>query len=320
MSDRKVSIIIPCYNSENFLEYTLKSVLAQSYSNWECIIVDDGSTDATINIIANFNELDNRFKIYYRNSNKLKGPSSCRNIGLEKATGDYIIFLDSDDLLATFCLQERLQFALENKECDIWIFTTKTFLSHPEDEYNIFNQKLGKNQSYLESFLTGKFPYCIMGPLWKREVLIDLKGFDEKLVIFEDPDLHIRAHAFDLQVKTAEKVNPDSFYRLSSKSRFDTTKPQLIIKLNSARYFFKKHLPAFGPQITFNAVQFFRTFILPLADVTVVYKFYFLFIKDGLFNFKQVTLLPLLISSNIVGITKQKGLGFYRLQKFIFKK
>lgn len=94
--NNKVSVIIPCYNQANFLEETLMSVLKQTYINWECIIVNDGSTDNTQSIAKTWEEKDNRFKYLYK---KNGGLSSARNFGLEHAEGDYIQFLDSDDLI-----------------------------------------------------------------------------------------------------------------------------------------------------------------------------------------------------------------------------
>jgi glycosyltransferase involved in cell wall biosynthesis len=92
-----ISIIIPCYNQGEFLDETLKSVLKQTYTNWECIIVNDGSSDDTEVIAEKWIEKDSRF-IYLNKENG--GVSSSRNLGIEKAKGDFIQFLDADDLLA----------------------------------------------------------------------------------------------------------------------------------------------------------------------------------------------------------------------------
>jgi len=95
-----VSIIIPTYNRAHLISETLDSVLSQTYANWECIVVDDGSTDNSLNIIQQYCERDDRFKFFARPSNRNKGASCCRNIGLENTKGKYIQFLDSDDLLS----------------------------------------------------------------------------------------------------------------------------------------------------------------------------------------------------------------------------
>lgn len=101
----KISIIIPCYNQAQFLPETLQSVLDQTYTNWECIIVNDGSPDHTEEVALEWCEKDQRF-IYLKKENG--GLSSARNAGLEIAKGDYIQFLDSDDLLNEFKFEYQL--------------------------------------------------------------------------------------------------------------------------------------------------------------------------------------------------------------------
>jgi glycosyltransferase involved in cell wall biosynthesis len=86
-----VSIVIPNYNRESLIEETLNSVLQQTINNWECIIVDDGSTDNSINLIKHFTEKDNRFKLILRDR-KPKGASTCRNIGIAHSRSQYIVF------------------------------------------------------------------------------------------------------------------------------------------------------------------------------------------------------------------------------------
>ena len=106
-----VSIIIPVFNREKVLKETLDSVLNQSYPYWECIVVDDGSMDSTTDIMNTYASRDERFSFYSRlDTIKPKGVSACRNIGIEKAKGDFIIFLDSDDLLAPNCLDNRIKY------------------------------------------------------------------------------------------------------------------------------------------------------------------------------------------------------------------
>lgn len=92
----KVSVIIPCYNSEKYISKCLNSILNQTYSNIEIIIIDDGSTDNSVNIIQN--NIENRSNVIFI-KNKNNGVSYTRNLGLEKASGKYVMFVDSDDYL-----------------------------------------------------------------------------------------------------------------------------------------------------------------------------------------------------------------------------
>ena len=102
-----ISVVIPAYNAEQFLDETLESVLSQTYENWECIIVNDGSTDNTESIAKKWCEKDARFRYFYKENS---GASDTRNLGIKKARGEYIAFLDADDLY----MPNFLEICLEN--------------------------------------------------------------------------------------------------------------------------------------------------------------------------------------------------------------
>ncbi len=107
-----VSIITPCYNSEKYIADTIKSVLAQTYKNWQWIIVDDNSKDNSVAIIKSFNDK----RIIVIESKKNQGAAIARNIALEKAEGRYITFIDSDDLWKENFLEKSLKFLQKNNE------------------------------------------------------------------------------------------------------------------------------------------------------------------------------------------------------------
>lgn len=107
-----VSIIIPCYNTEEFIERTIKSVLNQSYQNFEIIIVDDGSTDNTPKIIQRYASNDKRIK--YFSISHTGRPSVPRNYGVSKSSGKYIAFLDSDDLWTREKLKYQVNYLTNN--------------------------------------------------------------------------------------------------------------------------------------------------------------------------------------------------------------
>lgn len=107
-----VSIITPTYNSERFIAETIVSVQAQTYQDWEMIIVDDCSTDKTAEIVASFQEKDSRIKYFYNSTNK--GSALSRNLALQKAKGKWIAFLDSDDLWLPDKLEKQIEFMTKN--------------------------------------------------------------------------------------------------------------------------------------------------------------------------------------------------------------
>ena len=99
-----ISVIVPCYNQAQYLDECLQSVLDQTYEDWECIIVNDGSPDNTEEVAKKWVEKDNRFKYFYKENG---GLSSARNFGIERANGEFIQLLDCDDYIAKnkFALQ-----------------------------------------------------------------------------------------------------------------------------------------------------------------------------------------------------------------------
>ena len=110
-----ISVIIPAYNAEQFLDETLESVLSQTYENWECIIVNDGSTDNTESIAKKWCEKDARFCYFYKENS---GVSDTRNLGIKEARGEYIAFLDADDLYMPNFLDVCLENLVE-KDVDL---------------------------------------------------------------------------------------------------------------------------------------------------------------------------------------------------------
>ena len=108
MKNDLISIIIPVFNVEKYIADTINCILNQSYQNWEAILVDDCSTDGTIEIIKSFALNDSRIKLIVLETNS--GPSTARNVGLDQARGNYIAYLDSDDLWMDNKLMDQLNF------------------------------------------------------------------------------------------------------------------------------------------------------------------------------------------------------------------
>lgn len=113
MEKSLVSIITPSFNSEKFIADTIRSVQNQTYLNWEMIIVDDCSRDQTVSIIEHFVANDNRIRFFQLDKNS--GAGIAREMALSKAQGDYIAFLDADDLWKPLKLEKQLQFLKDNK-------------------------------------------------------------------------------------------------------------------------------------------------------------------------------------------------------------
>ncbi|GAA4316331.1 hypothetical protein GCM10023115_25540 [Pontixanthobacter gangjinensis] len=109
-----ISIIIPAYNRCNFIGETLDSVINQSYSKWECLVIDDSSTDNTKELLDYYCLKDRRIKFFSRPGHLPKGSNSCRNYGIELSKGEYLQFLDSDDLLEKNKLKAQVETSVGN--------------------------------------------------------------------------------------------------------------------------------------------------------------------------------------------------------------
>jgi glycosyltransferase involved in cell wall biosynthesis len=127
--NRLVSIIVPCYNQAQYLDEALNSVLQQTCQNWECLIVNDGSSDNTEDIACNWVDKDPRFIYLYKENG---GVSSARNFGIEKAQGKYFQFLDSDDFLDKEKLELSLQQIDKNVGVDLVISNFRMFRDNPQ--------------------------------------------------------------------------------------------------------------------------------------------------------------------------------------------
>lgn len=205
-----VSIVIPFYNSARFLRETIDSVLEQSYTNWECLLVDDGSTDESEAIIREYQQHDPRF-CYIKRTLEPKGVSSARNTGIEQSKGEYLLFLDADDLLSRDCLQRRVHYIEQHPSLHFAVFQVETF--------GLYRQKMTfPYKNYLDAFTGFDFPWTVSSPLWKTDFLKSMGGFNTDLIRFEDPEFHIRVLLKSPKFTVLTESEPDLFYRQWKKS------------------------------------------------------------------------------------------------------
>jgi glycosyltransferase involved in cell wall biosynthesis len=230
----KVSIIIPCYNQAEFLEETLGSVLKQTHTNWECLIVNDGSTDVTEKIAQQFISKDQRFKYFFKENG---GLSSARNYGLDQSTGNYIQFLDSDDFIDSTKLQLSLKELSRHENSDIKIAISN---------FRMFENKV-TNWSQ---------PYCALKPeffsfksvlyQWDADFSIPIHcgffdatlfkslRFNENLKAKEDWVMWVQL--FQTNVKTLYIDQPLAFYRKNPES-MTATQSMAADYLKAYQYF-----------------------------------------------------------------------------------
>ena len=176
---KKVSIIVPIYNASKTLRRTLDSILNQSYNNLEIILVNDGSTDDSLNICNEYKKIDSRI-IIKNESNK--GVSASRNIGLDNMTGDYVVFIDSDDTINADYIYNLLKTAIKTN-ADIvcskinCIVVDKAFSPYPQRNNNPIYSK----QSFLKMFLNFQVGSAVWGKIYKKSIIGDIKFQDLKI-------------------------------------------------------------------------------------------------------------------------------------------
>jgi len=190
-----ISIIVPCYKQGHFLQEALTSIMAQTYENWECIIVNDGSPDDTDAVAKKFVKLDKRF-IYEKQKNS--GLSSARNKGLAVAKGDFIQFLDADDLLEEKKLEHNVSFVSNSVDIVVsgyryfndadgpsrqTMFGINNFLPEvvitPHDKDDLVPLFMSRN------------PFVVCAPIYRRSLIHEAGGFTEALAALEDWHLNL---------------------------------------------------------------------------------------------------------------------------------
>jgi glycosyltransferase involved in cell wall biosynthesis len=189
------SIIVPVYNTEKYIEQCINSVLSQRYSNYELILIDDGSTDQSGNICKKYSNKNNNIHYHYKNNG---GPSSARNVGLDNATGDYILFLDSDDRMYEELLINLNDIVAKDKY-DIYLgsYTNYSEYHNQYDQNNLSYSSdiyiYGTPQDVLHNIF---FNNSVFFSIWRyvfKKSLIKQNNivFDETLYCAEDGDFII---------------------------------------------------------------------------------------------------------------------------------
>lgn len=215
MTPPRVSIVIPHFNRGRLIKETVSSVKAQTMSDWEILIVDDGSTSVERLPLDEFKQ-DSRIRIIDRQGGP-KGPSRCRNLGAQAARSPLLMFLDSDDLLAPWCLEARLATISDHPDHEAWIFPVMIFDKQPGDSAFCWNKLQGEDD--LLRFLACDPPWHTSSPVWSAGVFGGVGGFNESVVYGDDAELHTRALLAGLNYVKFPPELPDLFIRRSEQPR-----------------------------------------------------------------------------------------------------
>jgi len=196
----KVSIIMPVYNSEKYLEETINSVLGQSYSNFELIIVDDGSTDNSLNISREFAKEDKRVTVIALKENQ--GFAVARNEGLKRARGEFITGMDSDDIMLPNAVKVRVEFLNSHPEVDLVFGKIHKVIDREGNPienalFEEIQQFYGRNKEYnfygkVKKLELG-IPNADVTSILRRNLLFQTGYYEESLLVGADKDFFFRA-------------------------------------------------------------------------------------------------------------------------------
>lgn len=278
----QVSIIIPSFNREEFVAATLDSVCSQTRQDWECIVVDDGSTDRTKEIVRKYALQNSRIKLYDRNREP-KGACTCRNIGVSLSSGEYLIFLDTDDLLEPFCIENRVAVMKSDNECEFAIFPSLLFESEPNDLGLWWNIDKSTpeilRQLYQDAICQGT------GVIWKKSSFLKIGQWDETLHLWQDIDLFLRAYLEGLNYSKHFDLPPDLQVRRleSSLSRKDVfnlekQKSRIVVVKKAAELMKRRDKSQYLPEIKYMVAEVIsslvRSNMVALADDLIEWSFH----------------------------------------------
>lgn len=188
----QVSIIMATYNRAHFIVETLQSIQNQTFKNWECLIIDDGGTDNTKEVLASMLAQDSRFQYFERTSDYQNGLPGSRNYGLDLAQGDYIIFFDDDDIVhpqnLEICVSE-----FQKKNISFCRYIRVVFTGNFNYQFDFAKAytSFEVDKKDIESILNNALQFNSCAVMWKKECFINHR-FVEHLMYAEEWELYSR--------------------------------------------------------------------------------------------------------------------------------
>lgn len=225
MNSPKISIIVPCYNYGNFLAECLTSVLNQKYSNFECIVVDNASTDNTKEVASEFSKKDKRFSYLFCD---LKGVAHARNFGIKNSTGSYILPLDADDKIGSDYISKAIQYFEQNNNVEV-VYCDAELFGHSSGSWSLPPYSF-------KDLLIENLIFC--SAIYKRTSFDRVNGYDVNMKEgLEDWEFWITLLSFGGQVYKIPEIG--FYYRIRKQSRNHTMEDETQLRLRT--YIYNKH-------------------------------------------------------------------------------
>lgn len=248
MKNPTISIIVPCYNQAQYLDECLQSVLDQTYDNWECIIINDGSPDNTEETAKKWTNKDNRFKYIFQEN---KGVSAARNNGIKNAKGEWILPLDGDDKIGNRYLE------LAEKEFD----KNYTIIYCEVDFFGNYTAKWNLPKHTLENLAIQNTIFC--SAFFRKNDWIEVGGYDEKLEYgYEDWEFWISILKIKINSEVLQLKSTLFYYRIKESSRSVSLNDEEYKIYHTLRYIYSKHSDFF-----ISRLKPYQTLYLEYAEV-----------------------------------------------------
>lgn len=198
----KVTVLVAVYNAHAFLRESLESLRRQTLQDWEAICVDDGSTDDSLHVLNDFSARDSRFRVIHLEDNQ--GQAHARNVGLLRARGDYVVFLDSDDVLSTDALEEMVRVFDTDEQADCVLFRLAYFYHQVSDgsPYPMSDFDSMTGEEAFEASLTWK----IHGIYGVRRSIHECYPYDETCHAFSDDNTTRLHYLMSRKVRTCKGI------------------------------------------------------------------------------------------------------------------
>lgn len=244
----KISVIVPVYNAEKYIEECINSVLSQTYQNFELILINDGSPDKSGQICNKSAKQYSNIKVYHKQNG---GVSSARNMGIEKSSGEWILFLDADDKLYNQCLETCINIVQQHNldMLQFWHSRSKRF------KENIYRQPLPS-----DVFLKKRFNVCIGGSFFKSSLIKSNHIlFPENIKLAEDQIFILKCILHAKKIEILDKVL--YFYRLHTNNATASINQEEMYRSSLFLLNFKQQYPETAHQLD-NSILSFAYYII----------------------------------------------------------
>ena len=239
-----VSIVIPTYNSWNYLKEMIDCHLKQTFCKWQLIIVDDRSEDGTSEYIREY--LDDKRIVYaMRDASLPKGAQTCRNLGLNMATGKYVCFFDADDLIPYDCLNRRVTYMEANPHLDFAVFPAQVF-SGSKGNYVChrnwwFGDRAFSRTETISHFLQNFYPFAVWTNIYRTESIRQFE-WDKEVALFQDFDYNMSLLFAGKNFAYSRDKKATYFYRSDASSTSTAANYNTEKKFRSTMRLFRKTL------------------------------------------------------------------------------